>query len=174
MRLVRFSAAVSLDGFIAGPKGESDWIVHDPDVDFSAMMAEFDTFLIGRKTFELMVKAKRDQPPKGVEYVVFSRTLRAAEFPRVRIESDPGSVVGDLRSRRGKDLWLFGGGELLGSFLAAGLVDRIEVSVIAALLGAGIPMVPAKAGPTKLKLLGHRVYPKTGTLRMEYEVVRTE
>jgi dihydrofolate reductase len=52
MRRVRFSAAVSLDGYIAGPKGESDWIVMDPEIDFGALMSAFDTILLGRKTYE--------------------------------------------------------------------------------------------------------------------------
>lgn len=173
MRLVRFSAAVSLDGFIAGPNGEYDWIVQDPDCDFAAMMAQFDTFLIGRKTFDAMVQAKRDKPPKGIDYVVFSRTLRAADFPSVRIETDPEAVVRNLREHPGRDIWLFGGGELLGSFLAARLVDRIEVSVVPVLLGGGVPLLSSLAARTGLKFVGHRLYPKTGTMRLEYEVLRT-
>ena len=54
MRLVRFGGAMSLDGYIAGPNGEYDWIVMDPDSDFSAMAREFDPCLIGRSTFEVM------------------------------------------------------------------------------------------------------------------------
>jgi dihydrofolate reductase len=54
MRLVRYGGAMSLDGYIAGPNGEYDWIVIDPEMDFAAMSAEFDTYLIGRKTFEAM------------------------------------------------------------------------------------------------------------------------
>jgi dihydrofolate reductase len=54
MRKVLYGGAMSLDGFIAGPNGEYDWIVMDPDIDFAEMMGQFDTFLIGRKTFEAM------------------------------------------------------------------------------------------------------------------------
>ena len=52
MRRVRYSVAVSLDGYIAGPKGEYDWIVMDPDIDFGALFKEFDTVLTGRKSYE--------------------------------------------------------------------------------------------------------------------------
>ena len=51
MRRIRYQVATSLDGFIAGPKGEADWIVMDPDIDFQSHVAQFDTVLIGRRTF---------------------------------------------------------------------------------------------------------------------------
>jgi dihydrofolate reductase len=53
MRQLRYSVAMSLDGFIAGPNGEYDWIVHDPAFDFSALFRQFDTLLMGRRTFDL-------------------------------------------------------------------------------------------------------------------------
>ena len=53
MRKIRYSCAMSLDGYIAGPNGEYDWIPMDPDFDFQAMAEEFDTYLLGRKTFEV-------------------------------------------------------------------------------------------------------------------------
>jgi dihydrofolate reductase len=172
MRLVRYGAAMSLDGYIAGPDGDYDWIVHDPDINFTDMMGQFDVFLIGRKTFDLMVGARQDKPPKGIEYVVFSRTLRPEDYPRVRMERDAEPVVRAMLEKPGKDMAVFGGGELFRSLLHAGLVDRIEVSVIPILLGAGIPLVPAPADRAKLRLLRQRLYEKTGIVRLEYEIVR--
>jgi dihydrofolate reductase len=80
--------------------------------------------------------------------------------------------VSELRAKTGKDIYLFGGGELLRTLLHAELVDRVEVSVIPVLLGGGIQLLPAPAKRTKLRLLQERVYRKTGTVRLEYEVVR--
>jgi dihydrofolate reductase len=59
---------MSLDGYIAGPGGEYDWIVLDPDLDFSGMLKQFDTFLIGRKTFEVMQQMGHDaKPTAGIQ-----------------------------------------------------------------------------------------------------------
>jgi dihydrofolate reductase len=52
MRRVRYVVAMSLDGYIVGPNGEVDWIIMDPDIDFRALFDQFDTSLLGRRTFE--------------------------------------------------------------------------------------------------------------------------
>ena len=54
MGRVRYAVAMSLDGYIAGPKGEADWIVMDPEIDFRAIFGQFDTLLVGRRTYEAM------------------------------------------------------------------------------------------------------------------------
>ena len=51
MRRIRYVVAASLDGYIAGPNGEADWIIMDPEIDFRALFKQFDTFLLGRRTF---------------------------------------------------------------------------------------------------------------------------
>jgi dihydrofolate reductase len=173
MRLVRYGGAMSLDGYIAGPNGEYDWIVMDPDIDFNGMMQRFDTFLIGRKTFEAMRQmGNAGKSTRGIQNIVFSRTLRREEHPHLRIETDAERVVAELRQQPGKDIALFGGGELFRSLLAAGLVDRVEVSLIPVLLGGGIPLLPPPSGRARLKLRSQRLYQKTGTVGLEYEIVR--
>jgi dihydrofolate reductase len=174
MRLVRFGGAMSLDGYIAGPNGEYDWILMDPDVDFAAMHAQFDTFLIGRKTFEAMAKMGGGvKSVPGLQHIVLSRTLRAADYPQITVKSDAAAVVAELRAQPGKDIAIFGGGELFRSLLAVGLVDRVEVALIPVLLGGGIPLLPPPAGRALLKLRQQRVYEKTGTIGLEYDIVRS-
>src|SRR5258706_13964993 len=80
MRRVRYAVAVSLDGYIAGPKGEADWIIMNPEIDFRAVFEQFDTFLVGRRTFEMMARAGRGETP-GMKTFVFSRTLRQRDYP---------------------------------------------------------------------------------------------
>ncbi|HEY5884999.1 MAG TPA: dihydrofolate reductase family protein [Pyrinomonadaceae bacterium] len=169
MRKVRYAVAMSLDGYIADPQGEADWIVTNPEFDFAAMFDQFDTFLIGRGTFEPMARANRGETP-GMKTYVFSRTLRQEDHPGVIIV--PGGAertVAALREEEGKDIWLFGGGKLFRSLLNAGLVDTVEVAIMPILLGEGIPLLPSPGKQSKLKLTGHKVY-KTGIVSLEYSI----
>ena len=173
MRLVRYAVAMSLDGYIAGPHGEYDWILMDPDIDFAAQAAQFDTFLSGRKTFEAMARmGSQVSSTPEVEQIVASRTLKPSDYPDVTVASDAERTVRDLRERAGKDVWLFGGGELFRSLLSAGLVDRVEVALIPVLLGRGVPLLPSLAARTTLTLREQRIYETTGTVSLAYDVVR--
>ena len=171
MRRIRYQVATSLDGYIAGPKGEADWIIMDPDIDFRALFAQFDACLIGRRTFEGMARGKKKPGAMpGMKTLVFSRTLRQRDYPKVTIVADNAEeTVTALRAEEsGKDIWLFGGGLLFRSLLDAGVVDTVEVAVMPVLLGGGIPLLPAGDRSAKLTLTGHKVYPKTGIVSLEY------
>ncbi|MGQ0612669.1 MAG: dihydrofolate reductase family protein [Planctomycetaceae bacterium] len=168
MRRVRLSVAMSLDGHIAGPKGESDWILMDPDIDFRALMGSFDTILLGRKTYEATKQQGGGGGMPGMRAYVFSTTLRQKDCPGVVVSDDPAATLKALKAAPGKDLWLFGGGSLFGSLLQLGLVDSVEVAVIPVLLGAGLPLLPHPARQKKLKLVKHRIFEKTGTVSLEY------
>ena len=173
MRRLRYQVATSLDGFIAGPNGESDWIVMDPDIDFAALFAQFDTAVMGRKTFLATLEQGGGVPMPGLDVVVFSRTLRPADYPAVSsVNSEPADSVRSLKAAPGKDIWLFGGGELFRTLLEAGLVDTVEPAVVPVLLGDGIPLLPSPALRAKLSLSNQRVYPKSGIVLLEYTVSR--
>jgi dihydrofolate reductase len=164
--------ATSLDGYIAGQKGEADRIIMDPGIDFRALFAQFDAALIGRRTFEGMARGKKKLGAlPGLKTFVVSRTLRQRDYPKVTIVADNAEeTVAALRAGPGKDIWLFGGGLLFRSLLDAGLVDTVEVAVIPVLLGGSSGMPPPPAGRTKLTLTGHKVYPKTDAVSLEYAV----
>jgi dihydrofolate reductase len=135
-----------------GPKGEADWIIMDPNFDFGAMFKEFDTVLLGRRTFEAMVNAANARLP-GMKTFVFSRTLRQQDYPEATIVSERlEETLAALLDKSGKDIWLFGGGSLFRSLLDRAFVDTVEVAVIPILLGGGIPLLPPPARQAKLKL----------------------
>ncbi|MBK5291622.1 MAG: dihydrofolate reductase [Acidobacteriia bacterium] len=169
MRRVRYAVACSLDGYIAGPNGEYDWIPMDPEFDFGALWAQFDTVLVGRRTYEGMAGSGGGAMP-GMKMFVFSTTLQQRDYPDVTIVADkPEELLATLRASPGKDIWLFGGGSLFRSLLEHGLVDTVEVTVVPVLLGAGIPLVPGGAIRSKLKLTGHKVH-GTGAVSLEYSI----
>lgn len=172
MRRLCFSAAVSLDGCIAGPKGEIDWIAMDPELDFGALFARFDTVLVGRKSWEA-AQAMGGVGMPGMACVVFSRTLDPARAKGARVARDPAALVRELRASPGKDLWLFGGGELLASCLSLGLVDEVQLAYLPILLGDGVPLLPRGLAPrTALRVLRQRFLPTTGSWLVDYEVER--
>lgn len=170
-RRVRYQVAASLDGFVAGPNGEADWIPMDSDIDFGGLFAQFDTLLMGRRTYEGMVSQGQSGGGFGMKTVVVSRTLKAADHPGVTVIADGlADAVAALKAQPGKDIWLFGGGELFRSLVSLGLVDRVEVALVPVLLGGGIPLAPPPMERTRLRFDGHRLYGKSGIMLLEYAV----
>ena len=173
MRRVRYRVAVSLDGYIAGPEGEIDWIVQDPTVEWKSIFAEFDTVLLGRRTYELTRQPGAPAWPAGWHVYVFSRTLVAEEHADVTVVSaDAGATVAALRSQPGRDIWLFGGARLVASLLTADVVDDVEVAIMPILLGDGIPLAARGAPRSPLTLTGSHTTP-SGIVTLRYEVQRS-
>jgi dihydrofolate reductase len=173
MRRIIYSSAMSLDGFIAGPRGEYDWIPNESDIDWGAFTARFDTALMGRRSYEAARAVPGGGPLPELETFVFSTTLRAEDHPGVTVVADRiDETIAVLRESPGKDVWLYGGGALFRSLLERGHVDRVEVGLIPVLLGGGIPLLPHPAATVPLRLADQHLYPTTGTVLLTYDVQR--
>lgn len=174
MRLLRYNVAASLDGYIAREDGSYDWIIMDPAIDFAALFAQFDTLVMGRKTYEV----SRDQGMVGpstdeLRVVVASRTMKQEENPGITVLSDDlPAAVAAMKQQPGKDLWLFGGGSLFRQMLDAGLVDRVEVAVMPVLLSKGIPLLPPGSETPAMTLLSSTAMP-SGILMLSYGLGKT-
>ena len=171
MRDLVYSVAASLDGYIAGPNGEFDWIIHDPTIDFGDIFRQFDTAIMGRVCFEEMLRLGRSPSELGMKIYVASTTLSPAQHPDVTIvSSDLEETVSELKRKSGKSIWLFGGGITFRSLLDSRLVDRVEISIIPILLGGGVPLAPAgRLWPLIFK--DSRTFP-SGTVSLNYCVAK--
>jgi|SRR6516164_4160010 dihydrofolate reductase len=170
MRRLRYSVAMSLDGFIAGPNGEYDWIVMDPDFDWNALWSQFDTLLMGRRTYEVALTRFQSIDRMGKRVVVVSSTIDPAEHPAVTVIADAvPERVETLKGESGKDIWLMGGAVLFRSILDAGLVDTVEVTVMPVMLGSGVPLL-TEGQRCRLQLVDSIVR-KSGIIWLEYAVV---
>jgi dihydrofolate reductase len=170
MKRICYTVAMSLDGYIAGPNGEADWIPTDPDMDFAELWSRFDILFMGRKTYEMARTGFERFGTPGSEIVVASRTLRREDAPNVTIISELTlDAIASLRLQAKKDIWLFGGGELFRSLLTIGAVDSVEAAVIPVLLGDGLPLLPSYAQRVDLKLVEHKPF-RSGRMLLKYDL----
>jgi dihydrofolate reductase len=146
MRTVKYGAACSLDGFIAGSGGEIDWLHFS--LDANEVMREYwksiDTILMGRKTWDFAKSqggGDGGSRSSGINTYVFSRTLGSIDAQGAElVRDDAGAFVRDLKQRAGKGICLMGGGDFARSLFEAGVIDEVELNVHPVLLGSGVPM----------------------------------
>jgi len=171
MRRLRYCVATSLDGFIAGSHGEHDWIVPDPSIDFAALWAQFDTVLMGRKTYEVARTRRKMFSGSAPRWIVVSNSLNPADHSDIEIVTcDLAAQITDLKAEPGKDIWLFGGGQLFRTLLDLRLVDSVELTVMPVLLGSGVPVI-GEGQRSQLRLIESKSL-ASGILQLKYDLVR--
>jgi dihydrofolate reductase len=171
MRRLRYNVAMSLDGYIADSQERFDWIPNDDTVDFAALFARVDTYMLGRRTYQTVLA--NGEPPwqPGMRVFVVSRTLPAGPRDGITVVGeDPVAIARALRHEPGDgEIWLFGGGQLFATLLAANQVDAVEITVVPVLLGGGVPVVAVLPARTALTLTSSHAYP-SGMMALHYGV----
>jgi dihydrofolate reductase len=175
MRRVVLSVGISLDGYIARPDGAVDFLFMPKDYSMAPFFATVDTAIMGRKTLEAGLKMSGgSMPDYNMPMYVFSKSEPPGErHGVVFVNESPVRFVNRLRKRRGKDIWLMGGGELARVFLKADLVDRLYLGVVPILLGEGIALFPSGFPQRNFALLENKSYSK-GLIALTYERSRKE
>ncbi|WP_342646790.1 dihydrofolate reductase family protein [Mucilaginibacter sp. CSA2-8R] len=170
MRKVILNLAVSLDGFIEGPNGEFDWCLNDQDYGMAEFFFDTNTVFIGRKSYEL-VAGLEDQYFPGIDKVcVFSDTITDAMHPKVEIISSKNfdeRVNQILADDEGGQVWLFGGANLLNTFLEKRLVAEMLLSVHPVILGGGKPLFQQLQNRVNLLLAGTQAF-DSGLVQLRY------
>ena len=169
MRKVKLSVAPSLDNYLATADNGFDWIRMDHDYGLKEFFTTVDAVLMGRKMYELIVRMGMTAY-QGMHNYVFSHTKTGREGNIEFVSGNKKEFVHQLRSQPGKDIWLAGGGELIASFLQAGLVNQIVFAVQPLLLGEGIPLFPHNFPRTNLRLTECKPY-ESGVVMLSYDVL---
>ncbi|HEX5654704.1 MAG TPA: dihydrofolate reductase family protein [Chitinophagaceae bacterium] len=168
MRKIVAGFAISLDGYIEGPTGEYDWIVMDPEFDFTGHMKRFDSFFFGRIAYEKLLAEGNTSFP-GIKNYVFSNSITAVDKNFTLLKGDTRDLVSAIKKQEGKDIAVYGGANLLSSLLDLDLVDELMMSVIPIVLGQGKPMAGLIKQRVYLKLVETKRF-SSGTVQLTYQV----
>jgi dihydrofolate reductase len=159
MPLVRVFVGASLDGFIAGPNDELDWLgagdaASDREVQaaFTSFLAEIGCVLMGRRTYEIACGFAGPWPYGTMPMLIATRRPLPAE--RAHVTASSGSIeelVARAKQSAGERDVYIDGGQLIRSALDAELVDQITVTIVPVILGAGIPLFAGAAKRHRLR-----------------------
>jgi dihydrofolate reductase len=186
--LVQYYCAATLDGYIAGPDDNLDWLLgyegsYEGDDAAAGPMSEgggYDAFyagvgalVSGSTTYEWVLDRLNEWPYAGKPcWILSSRDLRKPEGheDEVRVVNAPVEEIHDqvLESAGDRNLWILGGGNVASQYAAAGLIDELLLTVVPVVLGAGKPLFE-EGLPAPLQLTGTTAF-RTGMVELRYEL----
>jgi dihydrofolate reductase len=171
MRKLKLQVQMSVDGFVAGPEGQLDWMTFAMDEKLLAFINQLtdtsDTILLGRKMTEGFIKYWEQVTPKSPEYefaqkmvrtpkVVFSKTTKKVDGQNVRVENGPVvDAVNRLKSQSGKDIVVYGGATFVSSLIESRLIDELNLFINPVAIAKGLRIFSQR---TPLTLVGSVAY----------------
>ena len=171
-RKVVLYIASSLDGYIARENGDIDWlsIVQNPkeDYGYGKFIKSVDTVIMGRKTYDMVLSFGIKFPHKDETCYVLTRSPKPRDKNVIFYSGEIESLIADIRSSPGGNIFLDGGAEMVHEFMSRDLIDRFVISVVPVLLGGGIPLFRPGWKETRLVLRGSRAFP-SGLVQSVYE-----
>ncbi len=177
-RRIIVNIATSADGYVARTDGNLDWLTKRPAPKGFYGLPEFsrsiDAKILGRKTFDASVKMGARFSPDERRYV-FSRRPQPASVPAgVQFVTEPISAFAErLRKQPGNNIWMMGGGEIIGSFLDEISIDEFIITVVPTFIGEGITLIAPRHREVPLRLLTSEQFPD-GVVQLHYEVQKTK
>ncbi len=187
MRKVIYSTMVSLDGFVETLDRSLEWVIIDEELHtfVNNLNREIDTFLFGRRMYEVMVywdtaDADPSNPGyvlefariwKGIHKIVFSKTLERVQGNATLNRGDIADEVVKLKAQPGKSMSV-GGATIASDLMRRGLVDEYQLFVNPIILGSGTPMFRALDSKINLRLIETRTF-ESGVVFLRYQRVRT-
>ena len=185
MRTLKLQMQVSLDGFVAGPNGEMDWVVWNWDDELKNYVTKLtepvDLILLGRKLAEGFIphwKAAAQHPetsePGAVKFhktskVVFSKTKDSTEWDNTTVANgDLAEEVNKLKRQEGSDMIVYGGATLVSQLIQKNLIDDYHLFINPAVLGSGLPIFNGLHVRHNLKLIEARAF-SCGIVMLHYQ-----
>lgn len=177
-RKIILDLAVTLDGFIEGKNGETDWCIMDPDMKFLEFLDDVDTIFYGRRSYESWGQYQPTDEDSlndrelwkkvhSKEKIVFSKTMRETDIRVKIISTDLPKEILRIKNRPGKNIWLYGGSSLISTFMSLDLIDEFRLSVHPVLLGEGKPLFGGLNERVKLHLAETHVF-SSGVIQLVY------
>ena len=168
--------ATSADGYIARPDGNLDWLTSRPApkgfYGMPAFARSVEAKILGRKTFDLSQQMGASFTKQDRHYVFSRQPPPDSVPPGVEFVTEPiGDFANRVRKTAGKNLWLMGGGGIIGSFLDEGAIDEFIVSVMPTFIGDGIPLIGRRHRDVPLRLRPVRRF-SDGVVQLHYDVQR--
>jgi dihydrofolate reductase len=173
-RKIIVNIATSADGYIARADGNLDWLTSRPAPKGFYGLPKFarsiDAKILGRKTFDLSAKLGAGFSADDVHYVFSRRPPPASVPPGVQFVTESIKAFAErLRTQGGKNVWMMGGGEIIGSFLDADAIDEFIITVVPTFIGEGIPLIPPRRREVPLRLLSVQRF-RDGVVQLHYDV----
>lgn len=167
--------AKSLDGYIAKPNGDLEWLTSFPapasgDYGYAALLDSIDTIIMGRKTYHELLGFGIEWPYSGFNtYIVTSNKALEIKSPDTfLITENIAERVAELTKKATKNIWLVGGGELVTAFLDHALIDTMIISIVPTILGEGIPLFAGKPTSSNWVLTNTEAF-NTGLVNLTYQ-----